>query len=343
MLAAVTVATVAPSHCPCSTTADDGGEREQQAVAAMALRKKSQFETDGFALLEQVLDSGEMARIEHELARFVQEDMPAGRGPWDGKIYTCEVEGDLSTVWRISPLNTPYLDQLGSTTLTTIWQTMFGVASAGAPASQFFDKFPRGTKDTPAHQDGGFTLPRVLNNCAEMGNCVIVLDDMDEANGCLHYVPGSHRALRRHKDGVVGFSRALADWSADDDAAEVPMVCRRGDVLVHHCLTVHRAGVNSTPDRHRRTIGFSYRSINVQLGAEIKNKGIVVGGKLVKGLYNDSEEERASFDQRFGGMSREELLKTARIWGLEQESVEGSLDSMAEDKLRGWLRKHAPL
>ena len=81
MLAAVTVATVAPSHCPCSATVDDDGEREQQAVAAMALRKKSQFETDGFALLEQVLDSGEMARIEHELARFVQEDMHAGRGP----------------------------------------------------------------------------------------------------------------------------------------------------------------------------------------------------------------------------------------------------------------------
>ena len=41
-----------------------------------------------------------------------------------------------------------------------------------------------------------------------MGNCVIVLDDMDAANGCLHYVLGSHRdpqgrrgagALRRHE------------------------------------------------------------------------------------------------------------------------------------------------
>jgi hypothetical protein len=108
-------------------------------------------------------------------------------------------------------------------------------------------------------------------------------------------------ALRRHKDGVVGFSRALADWSGRgsrprrsvperergttslseircqegerwreatmrphprsdaDDARNVPMVCRRGDVLVHHCLVIHSAGVNATPDRHRRSLGFSYR------------------------------------------------------------------------------------
>ena len=39
------------------------------------------------------------------------------------------------------------------------------------------------------------------------------------------------------------------------------------------------------------------------MGPEIVNKGIVVGGKLVRGLYNDSEEEGEGFDQRFAGMS----------------------------------------
>ena len=35
---------------------------------------------------------------------------------------------------------------------------------------------------------------RVQNNCAEMGNCVIVMDDMDEQNGCLHYTPQKNKA-----------------------------------------------------------------------------------------------------------------------------------------------------
>ena len=40
------------------------------------------------------------------------------------------------------------------------------------------------------------------------------------------------------------------------------------------------------------------------MGPEVVNKGIVVGGKLVRGLYNDSEEEGEGFDQRFAGMGR---------------------------------------
>ena len=52
---------------------------------------------------------------------------------------------------------------------------------------------------------------------------------------------------------MVGFSRALADWSAKDDATERPMIAKRGDVIVHHCLVVHRAGVNATPDTREHT------------------------------------------------------------------------------------------
>ena len=192
------------------------------------------------------------------------------------------------------------------------------------------------------------------------------MDDMDEQNGCLHYTPQKNKALRRHEDGVVGFSRALADWGPEDEAAEVPMVCSRGDVLVHHCLTVHRAGLNTTADRHRRTIGFGYRSVNVvssprchlaakfvlcpdaytacqqEMGPEIVNKGIVVGGKLVRGLYNDSEEEGEGFDQRFAGMSSAELLQAIRTWGLA-EPEPGAFGAMDAEELRQWLREHAPL
>jgi ectoine hydroxylase-related dioxygenase (phytanoyl-CoA dioxygenase family) len=41
------------------------------------------------------------------------------------------------------------------------------------------------------------------------------------------------------------------------------VTCKRGDVIVHHCLTIHRAGLNTTSDRHRRTVGFELSSVNV--------------------------------------------------------------------------------
>ena len=108
--------------------------------------------------------------------------------------HTCEVPGDLSTVWRISPVSVPHFLELSGGRLRSLWETCFRAqAVEPVPTPQFFDKYPNGTKHTPAHQDGGFTMPRVTNGCAEMGNCVIVLDDMTNENGCLHYLPGSHR------------------------------------------------------------------------------------------------------------------------------------------------------
>ena len=253
----------------------------------MTAAARDRFEKQGFVLVENVFDDAQMSKIEAALARHVAEVLPSQTGPWDGKNYTCEVAGDMSTVWRISNLDVdPFFAKLGST-VCSVWEAAFGLKAAGSCAgSQFFNKPPGGTKVTPPHQDGGYWLPRVANGCAELGNAVILLDDMNPENGGLHYVPGSHRSLRPHTDGVVGFSRALADWAADvDGAAEVGLVGRRGDVVVHHCLTVHRAGVNRTANANRRSLAWAFRSTNVEMReeAEDPNQGRVVGGELVKG------------------------------------------------------------
>jgi hypothetical protein len=42
-------------------------------------------------------------------------------------------------------------------------EACFRAEAADVPTPQFFDKCPRGTKPTPAHQDGGFSMPRVTN------------------------------------------------------------------------------------------------------------------------------------------------------------------------------------
>ena len=145
----------------CQLCAEEAAEPAIDASRLAA--EKAQFEELGFCVVKQALDERQMARIEQELAQFIAETMPGQPGPWDGKSYTCEVPGDHSTVWRISPLNTPFLDHLGATLLTTIWETMFGAKVAGPPASQFFDKTPGGSNYTPAHQDGGFSMREYSN------------------------------------------------------------------------------------------------------------------------------------------------------------------------------------
>ena len=86
----------------------------------------------------------------------------------------------------------------------------------------------------------------------------LALDPVDESNGCMRYLPGSHRRLRPHaRTEVLGFSQGITDYCDADRAVEVPMVAEPGDLLVHHSLTIHRANGNRS-DRHRRSLGLIY-------------------------------------------------------------------------------------
>ena len=99
----------------------------------------------------------------------------------------------------------------------------------------------------------------------------VAVDPADEENGCMHYSVGSHlrgngggvRGSRPHPEGVPGFGQALqaGDYRPEDQQAERAMVASPGDLIIHHPLTVHRAGANKTHGanaRQRRAVGCSY-------------------------------------------------------------------------------------
>lgn len=80
----------------------------------------------------------------------------------------------------------------------------------------------------------------------------IALDDASVANGCLHYVPGSHKA---QKFGNVPIGRELGalfevypEWGA---VPPVPCPVPAGGAVLHNGLTFHGAGANMTPGRRR--------------------------------------------------------------------------------------------
>ena len=87
----------------------------------------------------------------------------------------------------------------------------------------------------------------------------LALDSVDESNGCIRYVSGSHRkGLRAHaRTSVLGFSQGITKFGPEDRSAEVLVPAQPGDLLVHHSLTIHRAGGNPT-ERHRRSLGLVY-------------------------------------------------------------------------------------
>lgn len=82
----------------------------------------------------------------------------------------------------------------------------------------------------------------------------IALDDSDLENGCVHYVPGSHRWNLLPKKGLAVDMNAILDVLTDDQKGSfcpVPSVLKAGQASFHHPLTLHGSYENRS-SRPRR-------------------------------------------------------------------------------------------
>ena len=132
---------------------------------------------------------------------------------------------------------------------------------------QYFSK-PAGVgRPTPPHQDGYYFM---LDPC-EAITMWFALDRVDEENGCVRYVKGSHqRGMRPHaRTQTLGFSQGIIDYPSQEDSDfEVAVLADAGDLLVHDAMTIHRADGNVSVDRSRRALGFVYYSERAHVDAD---------------------------------------------------------------------------
>lgn len=80
----------------------------------------------------------------------------------------------------------------------------------------------------------------------------VALDDATLENGCLYYVPGSHKLRKYDNVGIGKHIGALFDvYPEMRDVPPVPCPVPAGGALFHNGLTFHGAGANMTPGRRR--------------------------------------------------------------------------------------------
>lgn len=123
----------------------------------------------------------------------------------------------------------------------------------GAPpllvVDQIFMKPPRFGSAKPYHQDNAHFL------CSPADRVItawVALDDVDEANGCLRYVDGSHRGGLVPHAPLAGEEHNLVppDERVDLSKESVAPV-GKGGVVFHHGETLHTSHRNES-DRWRR-------------------------------------------------------------------------------------------
>ena len=88
--------------------------------------------------------------------------------------------------------------------------------------------------------------------------CWIGLDDATEENGCLHYIPRSHRWGLLEKTGLAGdmdsVREVLTPEQVSDFENQCPVVLKKGECSFHHPLMMHGSYENKSNRPRRATV-----------------------------------------------------------------------------------------
>ena len=215
---------------------------------------KADFDRDGFVVVREFLSGEDLGELQRELDRYIAQVVPTLP---DAHAFYHD-RNDPGSLKQLQHMGCdPFFETYR---LHPRWRqlaaTLLGEA-ADAQEPEWFNKPPGCDHPTPPHQDNYYF-------CLDPPNVVtlwLALDDVDEDNGCLRFVAGSHqRGIRPHgRTEVLGFSQGITDYGPGDQNAERAVHLRVGDLAAHHGNTIHRADPNRTLERHRRAFALVFR------------------------------------------------------------------------------------
>lgn len=222
--------------------------------------QQSRYQRDGFLAIEELVD-----RETLETLRAAYDDVLAADSAGDRMLG-----GITRQVMMPSTAHPAFDANPAVVAATEIAEHVFGTR-----AFRFFDMLiykPAGhPHETPWHQDMSYAEMPV----APAGQPIpldtiqfwVALDDVDEENGCMHFVPGVHEdPLLEHlvaSGDPNEPSRLLAlvdPQNQVDLATVVPAPLRAGGATMHSYGTPHYTPPNRSVDRPRRAYIFNIAS-----------------------------------------------------------------------------------
>jgi len=209
------------------------------------------YHDDGYVVVEDVLSSSELDEIRSEVDRILATahgviehtavfDLEDSHRPDRPRVRRIKEPHAVSPVFgrvlRHPKLLAIYTALLGPDVRLKTTKLNMKSGEYGAPVEW--------------HQDWAF-YPHTNDDLLALG---LMLDDVDEENGPLLVVPGSHRGptYDHHANGVFCGAMSL-ERAGIDAASAVKLTGRAGSASVHHVRLVHGSDLNRT-SRQRRVL-----------------------------------------------------------------------------------------
>lgn len=197
------------------------------------------YRENGYLPLPDMLTPDELA----DLRRASEEVLTAERG---GAMKVAATESDYQRVfiqqvnlWRVHAGIRRFSQH---PRLAQVARALVGADAIRLWHDHLLVKMPGDNKPTAWHQD----LPYWPHNVNEQLSCWIALQDVDERNGCMGFVPGSHKLGKLEAINLTNaqdiFSMVPGRQPEEFQPVWVPL--KAGSVTFHHGLTFHGAGYN---------------------------------------------------------------------------------------------------
>lgn len=211
----------------------------------------AQFETNGFVVGGRILDDAQLAELRSELDRVIANRDGGGRQPV--LLHNMSQRAD-TTIWQIVNIweasdafkalvrNRRVAEEVAQLTAARelrVWHDQIQYKPAGAGGVNMW------------HQDWPYW--GLLSGPTQV-TAWVALDDVDEANGCMSMVPGSHLWGKQ-----IEFLHQIKDFKAmpasfnGHPLTVNPCPVPAGAVHYHHSLTWHGSPAN-TSQRPRRAL-----------------------------------------------------------------------------------------
>ena len=220
---------------------------------ALSDQQVEQFQEEGFLAGVKMLDEEQVARLRAELREIADPKHPGHHLFYE---FHSNESTDPSTIlfhalgaWRISE---GLHDVLWNPRFLVAASQLMGDVPVRFWHDQIFWKPARQGGVVAWHQDYSYwTRTKPVAHLT----CWTALDDAGIDNGCLQYIPGSHRWGLLPRPVIAGELKGISEFLDEQQRAQLEKPSfapvKAGEAVFHHPLTLHGSGANTSANPRR--------------------------------------------------------------------------------------------
>ncbi|HVM88925.1 MAG TPA: phytanoyl-CoA dioxygenase family protein [Puia sp.] len=246
------------------------------------------FNENGYLAGIKMLDEKQIKTLRHELNELTNPNHPGHELFYE---FHSNESSDSNTIlfhalgaWRILPA---FHDVLWNPRFVMAASQLLGNKPVRFWHDQLFYKPAKKGGVVAWHQDYSYwTRTKPLSHLT----CWCGLDDSTIENGCLQYVPGSHRWGLLDKPELAGSLMGIMDYLTQEQQSQfhpVPVETKAGEAIFHHALTLHGSGENKS-NQPRRAFVINVFADGVQSDSDdelLHGVPVIRKGKKMQGQF----------------------------------------------------------